>query len=137
MRPRHELSDRDLAIWRRLRLSGLGLLGAFLLAAAVVYLRTPPAEDIDIVGYNLVNGVSYPIHRSDDRSYDRELQKMGGRANVFAYEITHWITTRFQGRRLAYTLAVFGGAGFIACFYASDLFDLPPADSERDPSAQR
>ncbi|HEX3730027.1 MAG TPA: hypothetical protein VHV47_09495 [Opitutaceae bacterium] len=126
MRPRHDLSPRDLAVWRRLRLTGIGLLVAGLLAGGVVYLRTPPAEDTDIVGYNIVNGVSYPIHRSDDRNYNLQLQQFGGKANVWAYEITHWITTRFQGRRLAYTLAAFGGTCLIACFYASDLFDLPP-----------
>ena len=115
MHPRHDLAPRDLAIWRRLRLTGISLLAAGLLAGALVYLRTPPMEDTDIVGYNVIHGVSYPIHRSDDRNYNRQLQQFGGKANVYAYEITHWVETRFEGRRLAYTLAILGGAAFIAC----------------------
>jgi hypothetical protein len=79
---------------RRLRLLSYAILVAGLLAALVIYKTAAPPPD-DPLG-----------NPEDNKQSLRELEMYGGQANVFAYEIRHWLGSLWQGPRLAFTVAV-------------------------------
>jgi hypothetical protein len=88
----------------RLYLSSMLVLLLGLCAAAAIYL-TARDDAHGAVGYEVINGVAYPVAPADSKAYQRELERFGGKANVLAAEITHWFADLWQGRRLAYSVA--------------------------------
>jgi hypothetical protein len=108
----------------RHRLLHLGSLMALLLglcAGAVIYVTA--ADDSDAaVGYEVVNGVAYPVAPADSKAYQRELERFGGKAIVLAAELDRWFAALWHGRRLAFTVAFIGAAVSLAlCLYAKYL----------------
>ena len=127
--PRDEqnYSKRDAVLHRRLRLIGIGVLTTGLLAAALVYWnrRAAPEEARDIVGYEVGPGYSYPIKAANSRRYNDQLERVGGKAGVFAVEVTAWYDDRWRGKNLAPTLAVLAVVGFLGCFYLARVTTVP------------
>ncbi|HWQ08106.1 MAG TPA: hypothetical protein VN436_03325 [Holophaga sp.] len=69
------------------------ILGLGFGASAIAYLRAPS------VG-------AYDLHPEDSKTYVREMEVIGGKANLMAAEFNHWFAGLWQGRSLALTLAV-------------------------------
>ncbi|MFZ1907873.1 MAG: hypothetical protein WAU52_02205 [Burkholderiales bacterium] len=88
----------------RLYLSSALVLLLGLCAAAAIYL-TAGDDANGAVGYEVINGVAYPVAPADSKAYQRELERFGGKANVLAAEITQWFAGLWQGRKLAFTVA--------------------------------
>ena len=98
---------------KRFRLVGAFILAAGLLAAVVVYRTRPSDEEGDL-----------PTKRDI-----YQLERIGGKANVVASELTTWFVSLWQGRKLAYTLGWLSIGGFAVCFLLADLLaDAPPPE---------
>jgi hypothetical protein len=92
---------------RRLRILSNAILIAGLLAALVIYKTAAPPPD-DPLG-----------NPEDNKQSLRELEMYGGQANVFAYEIRHWLGSLWQGPRLAFTVAVLAAIVAAGCRLAA------------------
>ena len=79
----------------RLRRLSIALLAAGLGASLVVFFAAGPAPE-NPLGYD-------PL---DSKKYLHDLQVYGGTANVLAAEFQEWFAGLWQGRNLAYTIAV-------------------------------
>jgi hypothetical protein len=93
---------------RRVRLAGLVILVAGWIAAAVVY-----ATAADAPGDGL-----------DDRAHQREMQqleRLGGQASVRTAQLDHWLSSLWEGRRLAGTLAVLSLVAAAGCVWIAGL----------------
>lgn len=107
---------------RRLRIAGTLVLVLGLAAAGLVFLRTAAPDNGDIPGY---------VPAEDTKVYAMQMERIGGQANVMAYQVTVWFENLWRGRELAYTLAVLSVLAAIACFYLADLLSEPPPEKER------
>jgi hypothetical protein len=118
-------SGNDMTLAKRWRLAGVCILAAGLLAAALAYRNAPAEEDYGAVGYEIDGGTASPTLAGDSKSYDRQMEGVGGQATVLADEIAGW----WHGRKLAYTLALLSLAGFLGCFFIAQLHvHRPPPD---------
>lgn len=118
---RPELSRRDeaagdeaiLRLAGRLRIAGVVILLAGLLAAAAVYFATEPNPAAE-AGYEtvVVDGKPYMVPTHWSKEYMRGLERFGGGAAVMFDRFDRWFAGLWQGRRLAATLA--GLAVFVA-----------------------
>jgi hypothetical protein len=107
---------------RRLRIAGTLVLVLGLAAAGLVFLRTGAPGNGDIPGY---------VPAEDTKVYAMQMERIGGQANVMAYQVTVWFEDLWRGRELAYTLAVLSLLAAVACFYLADLLSEPPLEEER------
>ena len=103
-------------------LGSLALLLLGLFAAAVIYVTTEDDSN-GVVGYEVINGVAYPVAPADSKAYQRELERFGGKANVLAVEFTRWFESLWQGRRLAFTVAFLGIAASLALYLIGRLLE--------------
>ena len=85
-------------------LASLAVLVLGLGAALAIYL-TAPSDSGAAVGYEVINGVAYPVAPADSKAYQRELERFGGKANVLAAELNQWFAGLWRGRNLAFTVA--------------------------------
>lgn len=99
----------------RLNLAGALVLALGVLAATWIYFHAAE-DDGDVIGYVVVNGESYPLRASDSKRYRADLERFGGKAAVFADDLNRWVQSLFQGRRLAFTIAVSAIAVSAVCF---------------------
>ena len=102
---------------RRLRLY---LLGVFILlaglgAAAFVFFSADDEAADDAAG-----GGVYVISPRDSKRYRHDVELLGGKAAVLADDFNRWFAGLWQGRRLAWTLAVLAIGGALACFWLAD-----------------
>ncbi|MGH8736016.1 MAG: hypothetical protein ACREU5_02300 [Burkholderiales bacterium] len=95
--------------------ASIAVLALGLCAAAAIYL-TATDSSAGAVGYEVINGVAYPVAAADSKAYQRELERFGGKANVLAVEFTRWFAGLWQGRRLAFTVAFLGIAASLILF---------------------
>jgi len=70
------------------------ILAAGFAGAALIYRLATSAETAGI-----------DLESEDSKRYLRELEAVGGKANVLASEMRHWLGGLFQGRTLAFTVA--------------------------------
>jgi hypothetical protein len=105
-----------------IRLASAAVLALGLCAAAVVYVTA--ADDANgAVGYEVINGVAYPVEPADSKAYQRELERFGGKANVLAVEFTRWFAGLWRGRTLAYTLAFLSMVVSLALYLYAGLLE--------------
>ncbi len=98
-------------------LGGLILLGG-LLAAAVIYLSAGEAAgDGEVLGYEIVNGQAYAIAPNDSKIYQRDLERVGGKAALLAADLSNWFAGLWTGRQLAWTVAILALGLALACFW--------------------
>ncbi|HUJ44935.1 MAG TPA: hypothetical protein VLW52_15155 [Opitutaceae bacterium] len=120
-----DLSDKDKTLQRRLRLLGIVVLTAGLLAAILVRQRTPPDDgtaDLFKSG-TLLSG--------NAKRYENEMKDLGGQSNVVAAEFREWFGSLWHGRRLANTLAVLSIGTSLACFFLAHLLNYPPPPEDQ------
>ena len=97
------------------------LLAALLLvtglsAALLIYL-TQPETDSDVLGYEFADGNSYAALTRDSKQYRHDLERLGGKAAVFADDLSRWFAGLWSGKQLAYTLVFLsiGAAAICLC----------------------
>ncbi len=115
-----EQAERDLALQARLRVVGLCILAAGLLAATFV------------AGLASSGGV---VSSPDTKRDVYQMEVLGGKSNILATEIREWVGSLWHGTRLAYTLAFVSVGAALACFLIAHRLNQSPALRERD--AQR
>jgi hypothetical protein len=78
----------------------LGLAGA-----GAIYVVVP--DDFDgATGYEVVNGVAYPVVTGDSKRYRHDLERYGGKMAVITDEFGNWFAGLWHGKSLAYSVAV-------------------------------
>jgi len=97
----------------RVRFVTRAILALGFAAAVVIYLTAQPPPG-NALGYD-------PL---DTKRYLHDLEVYGGKANVLAAQFTDWFAGLWQGKRLAFTVAVLAVfAAFAFKFFATP---LPP-----------
>lgn len=88
----------------RVRTSGVILLMAGLLAAAYVFSRARPDEQLGMLGVDIA---------TNRQTF--QLERMGGKSYLLFNDLNARFRSLWHGRRLAYTLGVLSFAGFPGC----------------------
>jgi hypothetical protein len=101
-----DMPVRRAAFQTRLRWSGVLILAAGLVVSALVFVNAPPPED------DLLEAVA--LGNSKVTEYDME--RIGGKANVYGAEFTGWFGSLWHGKRLAFTISTLSLGGCLACF---------------------
>jgi hypothetical protein len=109
-----------------IRQKHLYLIGALVLAlglgsAALIYANAEANADTAI-GYEVVNGVAYPIDSRDSKAFQHDVRLYGGKFALLSDEFFDWFAGLWHGRRLAFTVAAISvvlSAGIV--FVAKDL----------------
>ena len=67
------------------------------------------------------------------RSYDYNIERIGGKAALYAVRFNEWLGGLWHGRTLSYTVAILTLVLAIACFWVASLISEPIADkTDRD-----
>lgn len=108
--PHRRLSDRQVS-----RITALILVVGLGAAGVAFFTAVPPTADP--LGYDPLTNKKYLL----------ELEKFGGKANVFSAEIMDWWNGLWHGRNLAYTIAVLTViVAWLFWFFAT----LPPHEED-------
>jgi hypothetical protein len=119
------------ALRRRLHRMGVSILAVGILAAAAAYFRAASDGDSGALGYEIVDGKAYPIMPGDSKSYERQMELVGGTTNVLAAEFSDWFAGLWHGRKLAFTLGTLSVGSSLACFFLSrHLVYIPPPEDK-------
>lgn len=94
------------------------ILAVGLIAAVVVFFTAAPAEEFPL-GYDPLTNKKNIL----------ELERLGGRANVVAAQLTQWWDGLWHGRTLAFTLVVLTALVALAFWIMAT---LPPLDDHPD-----
>lgn len=97
--------DRHRRLSRHFHLAGSIVLGVGLLSAVLVYWLAPD------------NSASGGYDPNDDKVYQFQMERIGGKSVLIAAEINRWLAGLWQGRPLAYTLAVLSVVIALVCFW--------------------
>ncbi len=89
----------------------LNLISAIILlvgwgSAALIYHHAGKNES-GIYGYEGADGTLYPLRPEDSKEYLREMELLGGKANVIVDKFRRWFVGLWQGKSLA---VIIGGA---------------------------
>jgi hypothetical protein len=91
------------------------------LSAAVVIFFTAQPPPGNPLGYEF----------TDSKPYLRDVEMIGGKANLLTAQFRTWVTGLFQGRSLAYTIAFLTIALALAVWlFATPLPPEPPSEGE-------
>jgi len=96
-------------------LASAAVLALGLCAAAAIYVMAGDDAD-NAVGYEVINGVAYPVAPEDSKAYQRQLERFGGKANVLAAELNRWFAGLWHGKPLAFTVACLSIAAALALY---------------------
>ncbi len=87
----------------RFRDAGVAVLCAGFAAAALIYvLADEPAADPEF---------------ANPRAYENQIERIGGKATLYAVRFNEWFASLWHGRTLAYTVAVLSLAISLVCFW--------------------
>lgn len=102
----------------KVRLAGMVILVAGLLAAIVVYLIAG-SEAADLAGMDA------------NKQYQFQLERIGGKSAVLATEFNQWLGSLWHGTRLAWTLGVLAVVIALFCFWLAGLMavEIPEDDT--------
>lgn len=103
----------------------LYLLGAFILAAGwlagtLIFVTAGADEPRGDLAY----GPGW------EKKYSFQLERIGGKAAVMADEFSQWFSALWQGRQLAFTVAILGTALALLCFVLARGLSAWPADEQ-------
>jgi hypothetical protein len=92
------------------------LIGAIILllglCSAILIYQTAGNDSGSVLGYEIIDGTSYPIMPEDSRMYRHDLELYGGKAAVVTDDFKRWFVGLWHGKSLAFT--VFGITIFIS-----------------------
>ena len=111
----------------------LNLIGALILmlglsSAALIYQRAAHAP-YGASGYDVVDGVIYPIMPQDSKMYRHNLEVYGGKFNVMLDDFRRWFVGLWHGKSLAFMIACISIVISSGFFYAAHYL-TPPFDPE-------
>jgi hypothetical protein len=89
---------------KRLYLIGALVLALGLGTAALIYFDAEDNAEVAL-GYDMVNGVAYPISAKDSKAFQRDVRLYGGKFALLSDELSDWFGSLWRGRRLAFTVA--------------------------------
>lgn len=118
---------------RRLRLAGAIALLIGLLAAIAAYSLAAESDRADAIGYRIVNGQIYAVSAAEEPRRTQELERIGGKGEVWIYHFDHWLGSLLHGKRLAGTLALASVAVALLCFHLASLMDGDAAEAATGP----
>lgn len=122
--------SRTTAVARGLRIAGIAILAAGLTASAFCYRLAATEGDDGAIGYDVEGGTAYAVRPEESKRYQRQMEEIGGKANLLATEIADY----WRGKKLAYMLAALSLGGSLVCFVLAHLeARLPPLDGEPPP----
>ncbi|HLZ97127.1 MAG TPA: hypothetical protein VKP66_04220 [Steroidobacteraceae bacterium] len=88
---------------KTLYLIGTSILLLGLIGAATLYAIAGEGPDIP-TGYEVVNGVVYPVASPESKRYRHDLERYGGKMAILTDEFGNWFSRLWHGRSLAYTI---------------------------------
>jgi len=102
-----------------------------LVTAALIY-RNAKNIPHDAWGYEVVDGVIYPIMPQDSKMYRHNLEVYGGKLNVMIDDFNRWFAGLWRGKSLA---LITGGASIIISFglFYKAQYSSPARKSAADP----
>jgi len=122
-----EIHNADLVA--RLKRIGAAILVLGLLSAIVVFIFASEAPG-NASAYQIIDGVSYPVDVNNTKSYNYNMERIGGKSAVFASDLDDWFSSLWHGKKLGYTLAVLSIVSTLLCYWLAYLFSLPPHEDE-------
>ena len=75
------------------------------LTSAILIYQTADNDSHSVLGYQVINGIAYPIMADNSKIYRRDLEIYGGKMAVLADEFRRWFIGLWQGKSLAFTVA--------------------------------
>ena len=106
--------------------SGVGILFIGLLGAELIYYFATDDEAAELAS-QLTRG----------KAYEHNVQVIGGNFSLYAARLGDWFSGLWQGRQLAYTVAVLSVAIAAACFLIAYLASKASRAEERRTNGQR
>ena len=88
----------------RLYYSAVLVLAIGLASAVLIYVTAEEAPETG-AGYVIVEGQSYVIPYSASRTYNRDLERFGGKAAVLFDDFNRWFASLWQGKTLGITIS--------------------------------
>jgi hypothetical protein len=111
----------SLPLHERIFYSGVFILVAGLIGAALIYVFS--SDDA---------GRSAEMEFANPRAYEFQIERLGGKAAVYAVRFNAWFTSLWHGRQLAFTVAVLAIAIALGCFWvANRLSATLPSDRDQ------
>jgi hypothetical protein len=101
------MDEATAKLQKRLYAAAAAVLLAGLCGAAAVYFTA--GDDAGLSGAAqivIIDGKTYSIPRGDNRAYDYQLERFGGKGLVLLDDFDHWFSGLWRGRALARTLGV-------------------------------
>lgn len=100
-----------------MKLLALLILIAGLVAGAAIYFYgdAPQAQ-----AYIIVGDTVYPVDPASSKTYQRQLQRYGGKMAVMFDDINRWIAARFEGKQLGITIAAASVAAALLVYAAAE-----------------
>lgn len=130
---RRFMSWKHATIRDRLHLIGAAILLGGLLCAAGIYLAAPDdSGDSSIIGYEMGNGHKYPIYAAESKSYQYQMERLGGNYMVLSDELSRWLSSLWHGRQLAYTIAFLSIVAALVFFWVAQHPDYNPPDNRAE-----
>jgi hypothetical protein len=73
---------------------------------AIFIYQTADSDSTGALGYQILGGTVYPIMPENSKIYKHDLELYGGKAAVLADEFRRWFIGLWQGKSLAFSIAV-------------------------------
>ena len=100
-----------------MRLFALVILIIGLVAGAAIYFY---ADETQAQAYIIVGDTVYPVDPASSKTYQRQLQRYGGKMAVMFDDINRWIAARFEGKQLGITIAAASVAAALVVFAVAE-----------------
>lgn len=104
--------DAKIARWaawqKRCHVAGIAVLVLGLLGSLLLYLWMPDASGVPAGGI------------ASGRQFDADVERIGGKATVWAVHFNQWFANLWHGKTLALTLAVLSVCAAMLCFKVAD-----------------
>ena len=71
-----------------------------------VYFNAAEKSD-NIIGYETINGVSYPVFAENSKKYMRSVEQFSGKAGILMNDIREWFENLWYGKSLAFVIGLF------------------------------
>jgi len=111
-------NEGGLPLHERIFYAGVVILVAGLIGAALIYWLTADSA-----------GKKTEIEYANPRAYEFQIERLGGKATVYVVRFNEWFTGLWQGRQLAFTVAVLAFVIALICFWLSKrLAEAVPSD---------
>jgi hypothetical protein len=96
---------KKMSLHRRLYLSAAAIFIAGVVVGAVLYVMAASNEPPG-TNFVIIDGQVYSTGPADSKSYNDQLERMGGRSLVFADQFNRWLGSLWQGENLGLTIGV-------------------------------